>query len=102
MSNAEAVLSSKANSVFDVEKIRSDFPILKLNIGDKPNKPVDSKTLVARVAAVKRHRPDVSVLVRGDTKVDYGKVIYAMSLLQQAGVDDVGLITEPVRSSKQR
>jgi len=36
MINAEAILPSEADTVFDVEKIRSDFPILKLNIGGKP------------------------------------------------------------------
>ena len=37
-----------------------------------------------------------AVLVRGDSNVDYGAVVAAMSLLQQAGAEKVGLITEPV------
>jgi len=64
-----------------------------INIGDNPRKPVDADTLVARVAAVRRHRPELQVLVRGDHKANYGDVVGAMVLLQQAGVDGVGLIT---------
>ncbi|OGT66618.1 MAG: protein TolR [Gammaproteobacteria bacterium RIFCSPHIGHO2_12_FULL_45_9] len=34
------------------------------------------------------------VLVKGDQAVDYGKVMAAMVALQQAGADNVGLVTE--------
>lgn len=34
------------------------------------------------------------VLVKGDRSVDYGKVVQAMVLLQHAGAESVGLITE--------
>ncbi|HEB58409.1 MAG TPA: protein TolR [Gammaproteobacteria bacterium] len=64
-----------------------------ISIGDNPRKPVEPATLVARVAAVRRHNPKLQVLVRGDTRASYGDVVGVMVLLQQAGVDDVGLIT---------
>ncbi len=67
---------------------------LYLNIGDEPNTPVDDETLVQRVSTVLRRRQDRTVLVRGDRSVDYGSVIAAMVLLQQAGVPHVGLVTE--------
>ena len=71
-----------------------------INIGDHPKKSVDATTLVSRVAAVKRQRKsNLSVLVRGDRRAKYGAVVNVMALLQQAGVDDVGLITKtPSRS----
>lgn len=71
-----------------------------INIGDHPKKRVDATTLVSRVAAVKRQRKsNLSVLVRGDRRAKYGAVVNVMALLQQAGVDDVGLITKtPSRS----
>ncbi len=50
--------------------------------------------LVTRVAAVLRHKPKTPVMVRGDTHVEYGKVVVAMSLLQKAGAPSVGLITD--------
>ncbi|WP_297528033.1 protein TolR [Thiohalobacter sp.] len=68
---------------------------LYLNVGEQPDRPVDEATLQARVAAVLRHRPKTPVLVRGDRNVDYGAVMRAMVLLQQAGAPSVGLVTEP-------
>jgi biopolymer transport protein TolR len=66
-----------------------------LNIGGDPEQAIDAETLVQRSAAVLRRRPKITVLVRGDTHVDYGLVVTAMSLLQEAGASRVGLITEP-------
>ncbi len=67
---------------------------LYMNIGDKTDKPVKESVLKARVAAVLKLKPKTDVYVRGDTNTDYGKVINAMVLLQQAGVKDVGLVTK--------
>lgn len=66
-----------------------------LNIGDDPETAIDADTLVLRASAVLRQRPKTPVLVRGDTHVDYGQVVAAMVLLQQAGAPKVGLVTEP-------
>jgi biopolymer transport protein TolR len=68
---------------------------LYLNVGETPEEPLDSETLAQNVAAVLRRQPQKSVLVRGDHAVDYGAVVSAMVLLQQAGVPSVGLVTEP-------
>ena len=67
-----------------------------LNVGEDSKQPLDAETLVTRAAAVIRQRPDVAVLVRGHKNVDYGSVVAAMALLQQAGAPSVGLVTEPV------
>jgi biopolymer transport protein TolR len=66
-----------------------------LNVGGDPEQEIDGETLLVRTAAVLRQRPRTAVLVRGDSNVDYGAVVAAMSLLQQAGAEKVGLITEP-------
>jgi len=68
---------------------------LYLNVGDAPDKPVDSETLVGNLSAVLRRQPGKSVLVRGDHSVDYGAVVAALVLLQQAQIPKVGLVTEP-------
>ena len=68
---------------------------LYLNIGDTPETSIDEDTLMQKVSAVLRRRQDKTVLVRGDHAVDYGAVVAAMVLLQQAGVPHVGLVTEP-------
>ena len=65
-----------------------------LNFGEEKDEPIDASTLVARVSAVIRHRPNVQVLVRGDRTVPYGDVVFVMTLLQQAGAPSVGLLSE--------
>lgn len=65
-----------------------------LNVGGDPKQPVDAETVVARATIVMRTKPDTPVLVRGDRNVDYGTVVRAMVLLQQAGAPSVGLVTE--------
>jgi biopolymer transport protein TolR len=67
---------------------------LYLNIGDAPDDPVEGDALVQRVAAVLRRQPAKPVMVRGDHAADYGSVVAAMVLLQQAGISGVGLVTE--------
>jgi len=66
-----------------------------LDIGDRPDKPIDAQLLVNRVAAVRQLKPNIPVLVRGDRDVDYGRIVDVMVLLQRAGIDKVGLMTEP-------
>ena len=68
---------------------------LYLNVGELPDDAITEEDLVQTVAAVLRRQPQKSVLVRGDHEVDYGVVVSAMVLLQQAGAPNVGLVTEP-------
>ncbi|MBT8129994.1 MAG: protein TolR [Gammaproteobacteria bacterium] len=67
---------------------------LYLNIGENNEKPLDEDLLANRVAAVIKNHPQTPVLVRGDKAVDYGRVTEAMVLLQGAGVEKIGLMTE--------
>ena len=41
-------------------------------------------------------RPDIAVYVRADKAIPYGEVIEVMTVLQRAGAESVGLITDPV------
>jgi biopolymer transport protein TolR len=66
-----------------------------VDIGEQPDRPVSEDVLVTRIAAVLKYRPGTEVLVEGDRSVDYGRVVAVMALLQGAGVESVGLITEP-------
>jgi biopolymer transport protein TolR len=66
-----------------------------MDYGDDPDEVVDETTLVTRVAGLLKYRPDTQFLVRGDRDVGYGRVVAVMALLQSAGVDSVGLVTEP-------
>lgn len=65
-----------------------------LNIADQPKRPLESNTLLIRVAAELKRSPKRALLVKGDKNVDYGKVVQAMALLQQAGASSVGLMTD--------
>jgi len=68
---------------------------LYLNVGDAPDQPLDAQTLVDNLSAVLRRKPGKQVLIRGDHAVDYGAVVSALVLLQQAEIPKVGLVTEP-------
>ena len=70
---------------------------LYVNLGKKPKQSIKAKTLVARVAAQQKKYPGIPILIEGDVKADYGKVINAMSILSDAGIKDFSLITKPVR-----
>lgn len=65
-----------------------------LNIGDNLKKPVSDDVVTNRIALVLKQKPQTPVLVRGDKNADYGSVTTAMVLLQSAGVEKVGLMTE--------
>ncbi|HSG90007.1 MAG TPA: protein TolR [Pseudomonadales bacterium] len=51
--------------------------------------------LAEQATKILRTRPDLPVYVRGDTAIAYGRVIEVMAVLQNAGVRDVGLVTDP-------
>ena len=65
-----------------------------LNIGDDLKKPVSDDVVMQRIALVLKQKPQTPILVRGDKNADYGSVTTAMVLLQSAGVEKVGLMTE--------
>ncbi|MGB8636067.1 MAG: protein TolR [Rhodanobacteraceae bacterium] len=73
---------------------------LYLTLGAAKREAIDADTLVKKVSAFERQNPNVPVLFGGDQDVDYGKVMQTMVLLQQAGVPNIGLMTQPPESGK--
>ncbi|WP_028387870.1 protein TolR [Legionella fairfieldensis] len=69
-----------------------------LNIHSDPGNPITAQALKIRVAAelelARQSKQVLNVLVKGDQGVPYGKVVIAMSLLKQAGAEQVGLLTD--------
>ena len=59
------------------------------------NKPVKDEELAGTVRSLLENAVSEKVYIRGDAAVNYGRVISAMSLLKKAGVDDIGLFTQP-------
>ncbi|HIZ49522.1 MAG TPA: protein TolR [Candidatus Pseudomonas excrementavium] len=55
---------------------------------------VSLEEMTEGVTKIMNARPDTLVYIRGDRDVNYGVVVTAMASLQQAGVPNVGLITE--------
>ncbi|MCY4221873.1 MAG: protein TolR [Thiotrichales bacterium] len=71
-----------------------------VNYGENQRSPVEPGVLAARVAALLRHRPELSVVVRGDENVPYGDVVLLMTILQSAGAPSVGLMTETPQETR--
>ncbi|MBS0350513.1 MAG: protein TolR [Proteobacteria bacterium] len=73
---------------------------LYLNVSDQPKMPLSVQSLMVQVAAqltvAKQKNQTRDVYVKGDRSVDYGKVVEVMVMLQKAGVENVGLLTEPL------
>ncbi|WP_263080182.1 protein TolR [Endozoicomonas sp. Mp262] len=67
-----------------------------IDLGKKQEHATSLKVIQEKVSKVVSARPDTQVLIKGDRKVDYGSVIELMAYLQSAGVENVGLITDPV------
>jgi biopolymer transport protein TolR len=57
---------------------------------------IDPETLVTTVSAIVRRNPELEILVGGDKQVEYGAIYQAMVLLQKAGVQKVGLMSDPL------
>jgi biopolymer transport protein TolR len=67
---------------------------LTMNVGENPKEGVQAEDVQKRVRVVLKNKPDTPILVRGDRAVDYGSVVKLMTLLQAAGAESVGLVTE--------
>lgn len=66
-----------------------------LDFGENAGSPIDEAMLVTRIGGLLKYRPETQFLVKGDRDVPYGRVVTVMTLLQGAGIDSVGLVTEP-------
>lgn len=69
---------------------------LYLNIGKNAGEPLQPAQVSRIVAQVLRHNPQTPVVVKGDGSSDYASVVQAMVLLQNAGADKVGLLTDNI------
>ena len=58
-------------------------------------KQVNMDELLHELVELRRDDPDLSVIVRGDSKTKYRRIVGVMDVLQQANVVKVDLATEP-------
>ena len=56
--------------------------------------PVSLDELRTQLTAAKAATPDLPVVVKGDTVVQYGKVMEVLDLLGQVGITQMGLVTQ--------
>ena len=60
-----------SSSTFTLDEFRKRAPVILSELGGRP------------------------VYLRGDTRINYGTIVAAMSVLKGAGVERIGLVTEP-------
>jgi len=61
-------------------------------------KPVQESEMTARINEILENAKEKVVLIKADEEVPYGAVMAAMDQLRQAGIEDIGLITDPKRA----
>ena len=57
-------------------------------------KPVQEAEMATRVNELLENKTEKIVVIKADEEVEYGAVMLAMDQLRQAGIEDIGLITE--------
>jgi len=57
---------------------------------------VSPAQLESRLRAAKQRNREVSVFLRADSEVPYGIVVQVMDGVKQAGIDKLGMVTDPV------
>ena len=57
-------------------------------------KPVTESEMATRLNEILENKKEKVVLIKADEEVEYGAVMQAMDQLRQAGIEDIGLITE--------
>ena len=60
-------------------------------------KPVQEQEMATRINEILENAKEKVVLIKADEEVEYGVVMAAMDQLRQAGIEDIGLITDPKR-----
>ncbi|MBN2223117.1 MAG: protein TolR [Deltaproteobacteria bacterium] len=56
--------------------------------------------LTDRMAQMRLLWPDKKVLLKGDKSVSYGTVVEVMAALRNAGIVDLGMVTEPLQEEQ--
>ena len=90
-SNATSMQEKKDPVIVSVDTAGNYF----LTVEAGSNEAVTRDTLLAKMRAIVNQNPQVPVFVAGDGSANYQKVMDAMVLLQEAGVERVGLMSQP-------
>lgn len=66
-----------------------------VNKADSPKQPIPDELFRNQIRKILSKEQGSPIYVRGDKNVDYGRVVTIMVMLQDAGAENVGLITDP-------
>jgi len=58
--------------------------------------PIGLGDLRAKLVAIARIQPDRQVFLRADRSVSYGEVVQVIAAVKEAGVNRLGMVTEPL------
>lgn len=61
---------------------------------DNQEEQIQPETITSRVVTALANKPNTPVFIKADNAINYGMVVTAMSVLKNAGVPNVGLMTE--------
>jgi biopolymer transport protein TolR len=61
--------------------------------------PLTQPELLSKLQAILREQPDRNVYLRADAAVPYGEVMQVIAAMRQAGVQRLGMVTEPPAES---
>ena len=64
------------------------------------NQSLKLSELNEKVKKIFEVNPSMQVVIRGDSKVPYARVMSVMSELQSVGARDIGLISQPISNKK--
>jgi len=64
----------------------------RIHLGKKA---VSAEDLGKRLKAINKARPGRTVLLRADEKVAYGVVVQTIAAVRKAGIEKIGMVTEP-------
>lgn len=81
--------------VVSMRKDGAIFMNLGMQDADDEGTRVTVFSLQEQAGKILRARTDVPVYIKADHTLDYGQVVAVMTVLQKAGADSVGLITDP-------
>lgn len=56
---------------------------------------VDIDSLQEKLITIRKGRADSRVYLKADQDISYGMVVQVMSLIKGAGIDNLGMVTEP-------
>jgi biopolymer transport protein TolR len=87
------------------KNIKSQEEPLVISINSKKeifleNNPVKLEDLEDKMKSIFKYRREKDVLLRADRDVPYGFVINVMAGVKRAGIDKLGMVTEPIEEKR--